>query len=802
MLKRPLCGLAVGFLLGMIVFMTGKWYWALLAAAVITAVAGSAYKEGQWKRGIFTITIFLCAGLLGGSRYQHKYQIREACQSQMKDGMCLRVQGVLDSKEYKNNQYIYYLKDCFASFQTGILPCNQIIAYSDTDEISIGKTLIINGTIEEFQIALNEGNFDEKSYYHSRGIDFKITDITVEECHGREGWLRESLYLFREKLRQVYEAYMEKEDAGIMSTMTLGDKSLLDAEIKALYQGAGISHILAISGLHISVIGMSLYKILRKTGLPYAVAGVMAGSFMIVYGIMTGLSPSTVRAVLMFLFMLFGQTIGRSYDSLTALCVAAVFLLWENPFLLQYAGFLFSFAAVLGVVLVGKTLERAFLPQKKLSKTLLVSFAIQLTTLPLVAFFYYEIPVYTMLVNLVVLPFLNALLFMGLTGAVAGLKFSFFSRACFLPCHWILYLYRKICELCDKLPGADFITGKPEGVQLFFYYLILSGGLVWLFKTGKKNAAESEKKNEGIVNKEHSESDAAGKNMIVFAGTLAAAFLILLWNPIEELEVTVLSVGQGDGIFLQTGTGHHLFIDGGSTDVKKVGTYRILPFFKAKGVKRIDYWLVSHTDTDHISGLLELLESGYPVGTLVFARDMIKDEMYEKIEGLAKENNTEIMFLKQGDAMYFGEGTLTCLFPEEDYNVSDKNGMSFVISYEEEGFSGIFTGDIDALAENRLVESGMLSKVFFYKAAHHGSNGSNTSEILKELQPEIAVVSCGAENSYGHPGKEAVKRLEKCGCEIFYTMNQGQISIRKKKKEIIVEKYLMPLDVLSFSMIE
>lgn len=778
MLKRPLCGLAIGFLLGIFTFMTEVWYGVLAVIAAIVAVAVCTYKEKQWRRGAFALLIFISAFLLGNYRYQYKWQIREACQSQLVDGMHLRVQGKLDNKEYKNNQYIYYLKDCFASFQTGILPCNQIIVYSNTDDASIGKTLIINGTMEHFQIALNEGNFDETSYYASRGIDFKLTDITIEMSYGKESSLREKLYEFRKEVKQVYEAYMTEADAGVMSAMTLGDKSVLDAEIKELYQGAGISHIMAISGLHISVIGMSFYKMLRRIGLSYRIAGIAAGSCMISYGFLTGFGPSTMRAILMFLLMLLGQALGRSYDSLTGLAAAAVYLLWENPFLLQYAGFLFSFAAVIGVVVIGKALEKIFLPQRKLVKTLLVSLGIQLTTVPLVAFFYYEIPTYAMLINLVVIPFLNILLFLGLAGGIGGMGAGFIAKICFLPCHCILYLYQELCEMCKRLPGANMIIGKPEGLQIFLYYIIFIGMLAWLWKR-----SEGREQTKAIPREENaSEENVFAKKEVrkrryIFVGSLMAAFLVLLWNPQKGLEVDVLSVGQGDGIFLQTGEGYHLFIDGGSTDVKKVGTYRILPFFKAKGIRKIDYWFVTHTDTDHISGLQELLEVGYPVENLIFSKEIEKDEVYEKLRMLAEEQNTKLIHLQQGDCMHFGEGKLTCLFPDGDYDSTDKNGMSLVIAYEEDGFSAIFTGDINEAAERRMVESGVLSKTIFYKVAHHGSNGSNSKEFLEALQPKIAVISCGKNNSYGHPHKETLERLSEENAVILTTSECGEIMI-------------------------
>lgn len=778
MLKRPLCGLAIGFLLGILIVMTKSCDCILAATAVIIAVAVCAYRQKQWKRGMLVTFFFFSAFLLGASRCQQKMNLREVCQSQIDDGMLLSIQGTLDSKEYKNNQYIYYLKDCFASFQTGIVPCNQIIAYSDTDTESIGKTLIIYGTIENFQTAFNEGNFDEKAYYASRGIDFKLTDITVTASYGKENRFCETLFLFREKVKKVYESYMSVADAGVMSTMTLGDKSLLDTEIKELYQGAGISHILAISGLHISVIGMSLYKMLRRFGLSYGIAGAVAGGCMTAYGVMTGLSASTMRAVLMFLLMLLGQALGRSYDSLTALSVAAVFLLWENPFLLQYAGFLFSFGAVLGVVIVGKTFENTFLPPKKLSKTLLVSLSIQLTTFPLVAFFYYEIPTYTMLINLFVLPLLNALLFLGIAGGILGLRIGFAAKICFFPCHWILYFYQWLCKLCGHLPGADFITGKPKIIQIFLYYLILAGVLFLFWRKGER-AKISE-----------NETAKRQKSIVLFVGGLVAAFCILLWNPAKGLEIDVLSVGQGDGIFLQTETGCHLFIDGGSSDVKNVGKYRILPFLKAKGIKEIDYWLITHTDTDHISGLVELLEEGYSIGTLVFSAEIEQEETYQNLCTLAKQNGTELLFLRQGDCMHLGEGKLTCLFPDADYGAADKNAMSLVVSYEEGEFSGIFTGDIDASAEQRLLESGLLSEVTFYKAAHHGSKYSNSEDFLEILHPEICVISCGKDNSYGHPHVEAVERLKDVGSEIFYTMESGQIMVGSEKNKVWIKTYI------------
>ena len=152
---------------------------------------------------------------------------------------------------------------------------------------------------------------------------------------------REYLYRLKMRLKNVYDICMDKEYSGVIAKMVLGDQSLIEQEIKDLYQKTGISHILAISGLHISVIGMTIYKLLRKLFGSFVLSGLFAGILMFAYGCMTGFSPSSARAIIMFFLMLLAQMLGRSYDSLSALSLSAVLLLWKNPFLLGYAGFLF-----------------------------------------------------------------------------------------------------------------------------------------------------------------------------------------------------------------------------------------------------------------------------------------------------------------------------------------------------------------------------------------------------------------------------------------------------------------------------
>lgn len=237
--------------------------------------------------------------------------------------------------------------------------------------------------------------------------------------------------------------------------------------------------------------------------------------------------------------------------------------------------------------------------------------------------------------------------------------------------------------------------------------------------------------------------------------------------------------------------------------MKKVGTYRILPFLKAKGVRKIDFWLVSHTDNDHISGLKEILQEKYPVKHLVFAKGIMQDEAFLELTRLAEENATEIVFVQDGDILHLKSARICMAICDyksrgisENDDRRDKNAESLVFFYEDEAFCGIFTGDIDAATERKLLtESAAMRKretgsgIDFYKAAHHGSNGSNSEEFLEALHPKTAVISCGLHNSYGHPGAEAVERMEAVGSSVFYTMKSGQIQIRKRKENWWWKRY-------------
>ena len=231
--------------------------------------------------------------------------------------------------------------------------------------------------------------------------------------------------------------------------------------------------------------------------------------------------------------------------------------------------------------------------------------------------------------------------------------------------------------------------------------------------------------------------------------------------------------------------GTNCFIDGGSTDVTAVGTYRILPFFKVRGIRKIDYWFVSHCDADHISGLMEILESGYPVSYLVVSAYIPEDEAWLHLKELAEEYDTKIIRMNPKDKIAGGgqkskDGfEITCLYPlgADSIECTDRNAASLVLLYESASCTAFFGGDMGIQQEKELISSQKLQKVDVYKASHHGSAASNSRELLARIRPDIAVISCALKNNYGHPAKEALEHLEEVGARIYETRFAGQIKI-------------------------
>ena len=649
-----------------------------------------------------------------------------------------------------------------------------VLCYPE-EEPAMGSVVLMEGKFYAFSHATNPGEFDAADYYRISGQQGRLMQADCLSRSRDHSRFRETLYICREYLSMIIHACYPEKEASVMGAMLLGEKGLLDGEVKSLYRHNGIIHILAISGLHLSILGMGLYKLLARLRIPKMIDIILSVTLMYCYGTMTGMGVSVVRALVMFGLNLCASLAGRTYDLLSAVTAAALLILVRQPLYLTHSGFLFSFGAVCGIGFLPEV-SGQFPSRNAFLKALSAGAWVSLVTLPVHLCFYYEFPLYSVLLNLLVIPCMGLLLVSGVCVMAVSAVFLPLGRFAALPGIFILAFYEKCCEFCMGLPGQRLVTGRPENWQVVIFLGLLAAAV---FFAGKERRGH-------------------------FWCALFAAVILLTCRMPQDFEITVLDIGQGDCIYLADGQGGHYLIDGGSSDRKEMETYQMIPFLKYRGVSRLDGVFISHSDEDHISGILGLLkdygETGIEIGC-VFLPDLAeesRDEHYLELAALARDRGVPVVFLHDGERLKRGEFMLTCLHPEKSYVNSDANAGSMVLYLTYGSFSALFTGDLEGQGEEQVTErlarmretGGLPERITLLKAAHHGSKNSTKEAFLELVNPRLTLISAGQDNSYGHPHKETLARLEAQGSAVLQTPVSGAVTVKVRGEKVKTTLYL------------
>lgn len=565
----------------------------------------------------------------------------------------------------------------------------KIVAYMSTSEKPIlGQDVVLSGVAALPEHATNPGGFDAADYYKAKKIFMFLKDTSYVETGVKKSELLNTLQGIKERVASVYDQTFEPKAASVLSAMVLGDKRGLDRDTRNMYQLNGIAHILAISGLHIAILGMTLFEWFRKRTGSYRISGCVAMIVVVFYGIMTGLSGSTSRAVIMMGLVMIGKAKGRSADLLTSAGIASIGMAVWNPYVIWDAGFQLSFAAVAGLAVIHPVYVQTFGKKGKLRQAFGVSLSSSLATLPICVFYYYQFPLYGILLNLLVVPLVSCLLMSALVTAGCGIISIKAAELAGIPAHFILILYERLCGLSEKIPFSSINVGHISVRMALVYYLGL-GVVLFILRcyAGEKNSSQSTDENNSAgeeVNKSMRKSlgrdltkpvrKKSGRCGRYLYGIILVILLTALYEyaNLDRSFVTVfLDVGQGDGILIRTEQETSILIDGGSTSNQRVGEYVLLPAIRYYGMSELDYVFVTHGDADHISGIEYLLNAehiGVRIRNLVLAKYGDRQGL-ANIETLAKEKNINVVYMEAGDKIQEKQNpdmaglTLECLYP-------------------------------------------------------------------------------------------------------------------------------------------
>ena len=853
-------------------------------------------KEPRWlnsyvheKRYPQMTIFFLCIPFLFFIGYermeymQHKIlQEKEAWNELVVAGEAyVFVEGIIKEKYKEEDGIRLVLQQClikgYEGQESAIAGGCQITLEEESINTLIGNKIKVYGKVFIYQKATNEGQFDAFEYYSAKRIYASIKALRLEILDEHISLIGQNMFLLKQKMRESLLSLYPKEKAGVLSAMLLGDKDLLEEEIKQLYQKNGISHILAISGLHISMLCMGLFRLLRSIGVSVKLSISITILFLSFYVCYTGGSTSSLRAGIMCIVLLSAKLFRRNYDLLSALALASILVTAIRPMELTSAGFLLSFGAVLGVV-IAKGIEEQIVQKRedllfhlekeivedkeaiedfdkyfvinkfrKLKKywkkrkesgsiwwsPFLFSGMIQVITIPISLWFYYELSPYSILLNVIILPLVAFILGGGIVSVLLGLVVPSLAKLSVGGIYFLLDFYEWLGEHTLKLPYSFVLVGRPSLWQVVLYYgvfLLIVGSVFWVYKEKKEVMLEQEfvknnyrniQKGKLVLNlfyvKKYFENGVKQffctmaeikyskyiKAIVLCIGIIGNVS-ILFFPKTYETELVFLDVSQGDCMFLQTETGKTLLFDCGSSDVSNVGTYRLIPMLKQRGILLLDIVSVSHMDSDHMNGIKELLEvmpiyegevefrQNYQgeigIKTLILPKVLESSEEYLALVQLAKEKKVEVIYMEAGETLYEADGILIeCLSPSSAKQ--SENDTSLVYLLQMKDIVVWMMGDAGVEVEQEMIErigkktlEQLKDKWCVLKVGHHGSKTSSSEEFVKMVEPEVAIISCGYQNSYGHPHKEILERLEMVGSDVMSTAKFGAITIKIGKK--------------------
>ena len=698
----------------------------------------------------------------------------------------------------KTTRTVIYLKKTILirSGSTKNYPIRNIKCTGKEEKINSlreGMHVRLEGMLVLPELPRNPGQFNRRIYESGKKIDFYLENPTVLEVKEQRSGVREVVEIWKTEMMNRCEKIYPDEEAGILEAMLFGEKRELSGDIKELYQAAGISHVLVISGLHISLLALAVAGILRRLGFPMPVWVILSVGVLAGYGILIGQPTTAVRALLMFFVLQGARLLGRSYDLLSALAFAGILMLLDNPDLILDGGCRLSFCAVIGVGWYVSEKNKIFrsIGEKEKRKNrgkggkgssagailenIRAGWYLWLFTLPVMLDTFYQVSVVGILWNLVAIPLLPVIIASGELGVVLAGWNIFLGSLAGSPAYGMLQLYQEIGNISEKLPVGMWTPGQPTKPVIAGYYLV-----IFLLVLVEKQLIKREKR---------------WKIRKIFPGMELCSMLLLLLlmaHPWQQREkITFLDVGQGDASLLQSG-GQTLLLDGGSTSQKNVGTYVILPYIKQQGISCLEAVVLTHTDQDHINGVTEVLEEGkkgwLTVKNLMYPYWMEGTEQGKQLKKLAEEAGASCRKIRAGDRLTIGKAEAVVLYPKEQEKIAEPNAGSLVLFWKWEGVRAMFTGDLPEEKERELLQN--LPACEILQVGHHGSATSTCREFLEQVQPSLAVISCAMKNRYGHPSPDTVERLKKTGCEIRYTMRSGAITIRKRGREILVTEYL------------
>ena len=606
--------------------------------------------------------------------------------------------------------------------------------------LKIGSIIKVEGKLDYPKKNTNFNLFNYKNYLLSEKIYFVLTANKIT-------YIKDTDNIFFKAKNLLINYINNFKTKDYLYTFILGNTSLLEQDTKKSFQNNGISHLFAVSGMHITLISTLLMYLLKKITKNHDISYIITIFILLFYTFITNFSSSILRAFLLFLLIYINKKFKFNLKTIEIIMLILLILLMYNPFYIYSIGFKFTFIISIILILFSKKINNFKNYFSKLLMTSLISFFI---SLPIVINNFFEINLISPLLNLIFVPFISIIIF---PFSLISLIFPFLDNTFYI----IVKFMENISIYINNTLSINIIIGKMNLIMIVIYYLLT---LICLNKV--------------LVKK--------------YIYVLPIITLILIYSNInyfnKNLIVTMLDVGQGDSLMIAfpNNKGNILIDTGGIVNFTKtnyeISTSTIIPYLKSIGIKKINYLVLTHGDFDHMGEAINFVNN-FKVDKVILNCGSYNDLEKDLIKVLDKK---EIEYYSCIKELNIDNNKLYFLNTKEYDNENDNSNVIYTELY---GYKFMFMGDAGVDKEKDILDKYNLSNVDVLKVGHHGSKTSSSKEFIDEINPKYGIISVGKNNRYGHPNKEVLNNLE--NSKIYRTDQDGSIMFKIKNDKLEIE---------------
>ena len=623
----------------------------------------------------------------------------------------------------------------------------KILFYEKLDR---GGTYKILGKFTPPLPAMNEGNFDYEKNDKAKGI-YALGKINGFQKISQPNIFYKFSNACIDRAKKFYRDNLDERNSKLMSSIILADRSLMEESEKDRFNTLGMSHILAVSGLHIGVLVLFLEGIIKGLTKNKKLTDILVTGLIFFYIVTIGMPISALRAFLFYLLYKGNIYLKKDLDLKKIYFLSLSIILFINPMAIYSLSLLMSYGAIFGLVFVYPVLDSRLAGSGFVKKSFVGTTSVIISLFPIINYYFDGFSLLVFAANLLIVPIYSVIITLGFImglGIFPGMLGKILN---------ILMNATFGLESLFAAKGSIFLALKAFKYEyIFVYYTLL---LLILYRHKLREIIEPNIK---IIE--------------IYMAVFFVATSLGIFKDINTYRESHLYVGQGDCTLISFRGKNYLIDTGGARQENKIAEKFLFPTLKLRGLTKIDGIFISHFDEDHAGNLNKILKK-YRVDNIFISHLPEEPEILEEAEKFSN-----IVILKKGDKVKILGDTIAEVLSDSE-NSEEENDNSMVLLINHRGFKTLFTGDI---SEN--VEKKINRDIDILKVAHHGSKTSTSKEFLENTSPKFALISAGVNNSYGHPHQEVLQNLEKHGIIYYVTARDGQVDFKIYGDKLRIDK--------------